>query len=203
MNDGFAIGSFVDELATAAGVDVVEVYRRLYGDQLLPVVEVAASRSGWGSALPDGWGRGLAAHATFGVTPVAMVVEASVAGERVSVHRVVCAIDCGIAVDPGGVVAQMEGGIAFALSAALFEEITIQDGRIQQSGFFDFPVLRMDEMPRVEVVLVDSGRDPSGVGEMAVPPTAPALMNAVFAATGRRIRHLPIRAQDLVEQADE
>lgn len=196
MNQGFAIGSFVDELATATGIDVIELYRQRY-DWLVPVVELAASKAGWGSSLPDGWGRGLAAHSTFGVTPVAMVVEASVAGERVSVHRVVCAIDCGVAVDPGGVVAQMEGGIAFALSAALFQEVTLQDGRIQQSGFVDFPVLRMDEMPRVEVHLLASERDPSGVGEMAVPPTAPALMNAVFAATGRRIRHLPIRPEDL------
>jgi len=128
-----------------------------------------------------------------------MVVDVSVADGRVRVHRVVCAIGHGIAVDPGGVIAQMEGGIAFALSAALYEEITLQDGRIQQSSYLDFPILRMNEMPEVEVYLLPSPRDPSGVGEMGVPPTAPAVMNAVFAATGRRIRHLPIRPDDVAD----
>jgi isoquinoline 1-oxidoreductase subunit beta len=199
MNEGFAIGSILDEMATAAGIDVVEVYRRLYADELLPVVELAAERAGWGSTLPDGWGRGLAAYATFGATPVAIVIEASIDGGHVRVQRVVCAIDCGIAVDPGGVIAQMEGGIVFALSAALHEEITLREGRIQQSSYVDFPILRMNEMPTLEVHVLPSRRDPSGAGEMGVPPTSPALMNAVFAATGRRIRHLPIRPEDLAD----
>jgi isoquinoline 1-oxidoreductase beta subunit len=197
VNLGLASGCILDELAVAIGVDVVEVYRRLYAEDLLPVVERATEQAGWGSPLPDGWGRGLAAHATFGQTPVGIVLEVSVVDGRLHVHRAVCAIDCGIAVDPDGVVAQMEGGIAFALSAALHEEITLSKGRVEQTGFLDFPILRFDEMPRVEVHILPSSRDPSGVGEMGVPPTAPALLNAVFAATGRRLRRLPIRADDL------
>jgi isoquinoline 1-oxidoreductase beta subunit len=128
------------------------------------------------------------------------MAEVSVAQDgAVRVHRVVCAIDCGTVVNPDAVEAQMEGGIAFALTAVLKGGVTVENGRVQQSNFHDYPLLRIDEMPTVEVHIVPSDREPSGVGEMGVPPTVPAVLNAVFAATGKRIRHLPIRSEDLRE----
>ena len=156
---------------------------------------MAATRAGWGSPLPEGRGRGLAYHATFGVTHVAMVAEVSVDEDgSVRVHRVVCAVDCGRVINPDNVAAQMESGVAFGLTAALKAEITIENGRIEQSNFHDYPILQMNEMPVVEVHIVDSDEDPTGIGEMGVPPIAPAVANAVFAATGKRIRKVPIRA---------
>jgi isoquinoline 1-oxidoreductase beta subunit len=140
----------------------------------------------------------MAYHATFGVTHVAEVVEVSVdANGNVNVRRVVCAVDCGRVVNPDNVAAQMEGGIVFGLTAALKAEATLKDGRIQQSNFHDYPILRMDEMPVIEVYIVQSDDQPSGIGEMGVPPIAPAVANAVFAATGKRIRHIPIKPEDL------
>jgi isoquinoline 1-oxidoreductase beta subunit len=125
-------------------------------------------------------------------------VEVSVDREgSVRVHRVVCAIDCGIVINPDTVTAQMEGGIVYGLSAALGGEITIADGRVQQGNFHDYPILRMDEMPIIEVHTVPSDRSPQGAGEMSVPPILPALLNAIFAATGKRIRRLPIRREEL------
>ncbi len=197
LDDALANNCFIDELATARGVDVLDLYRTLGAQQLLPVIELAAEKAGWGTPLPDGWGRGMAAHTTHEATPAAMVIEVSVIDGELRVRRVVCAVDPGIVIDPIGVEAQMEGGIVFGLSAALRQEITLSGGRIEQSSFLDYPILRMDEMPSIEIHVVPSSRDPSGMGEMGVPPVAPALLNAVFAATGRRIRHLPIRAEDL------
>jgi isoquinoline 1-oxidoreductase beta subunit len=124
---------------------------------------------------------------------IAQVAEVSVTDGQVRVHRVTCAVDCGTAINPGLVVAQMEGGIVFGLSAALHGEITIARGRVVQSNFFDYPVLRMPEAPVVEVHLVPSAGPPGGVGELAVPPIAPAVANAVFALTGERLRKLPLR----------
>jgi isoquinoline 1-oxidoreductase beta subunit len=142
----------------------------------------------------------MAYYATFGVTHVADVVEISVGADgRVRVHKVVCAVDCGKLINPDNVAAQMEGGIVFGLTAALKAEATLKDGRIQQSNFHDYPILRMDEMPVIEVYIVQSDDVPSGIGEMGVPPIAPAVANAVFAATGKRIRHIPIKLQDLTE----
>jgi isoquinoline 1-oxidoreductase beta subunit len=162
------------------------------------VLELAAAQAGWGSALPEGWGRGIAYYATFGVTHVAQVAEVSVAPDGVvRAHRVVCAVDCGTVVNPDTVKAQMEGGIVFGLTAALKASITIEKGRTQQSNFQDYPLLRMDEMPVVEVYIVSSDERPTGIGEMGVPPIAPAVANAIFAATGKRLRRLPIRAEDL------
>ncbi|MGC2672711.1 MAG: molybdopterin cofactor-binding domain-containing protein, partial [Candidatus Acidiferrum sp.] len=128
---------------------------------------------------------------------VAQVVEASVdkSGE-VRVHRVVCALDCGLVINPDTVRAQMEGGIIFGLTAALKTEITLKDGRVVQGNFDDYPMLRIFESPKIEVHIVPSGESPTGVGEPGVPPVAPALANALFAATGKRIRRLPIRATD-------
>jgi isoquinoline 1-oxidoreductase subunit beta len=116
----------------------------------------------------------------------------------VRVHRVVCALDCGLVINPDTVVAQMEGGIIFGLTAALKSEITLKDGRVEQSNFYDYPMLRIYESPEIEVHIVRSTANPTGVGEPGVPPVAPALANAIFAATGKRVRRLPIRASDLV-----
>jgi len=194
----FATQSSIDEIAAELDLDPLELLRQLYSDNALAVIEMAAEKSGWGSPLPEGWGRGIAYHATFGVTNVAQVAEVSVDEEnKVTVHRVVCAVDCGLAVNPSNVIAQMEGGIAFGLTAALKAQVTIENGRVQQSNFHEYPILRMDEMPAIEVYIVGSDDRPSGIGEMGVPPIAPAIANAVFAATGKRIRKLPILPEDL------
>ncbi len=190
----FATECFLDELARAGGKDPLELRRALLADRPrhLGVLELAAAKAGWGDPLPSGRGRGLAVHESFH-SFVAQVVEVSIGAKgEIKVDRVVCAVDCGIAVTPDVVRAQMEGGIAFALSAALFGEITLKDGRAEQSNFHDYRCLRMDEMPVVEVHIVPSSAPPTGVGEPGVPPLAPALANAIFAATGKRLRKLPI-----------
>jgi isoquinoline 1-oxidoreductase beta subunit len=156
------------------------------------VLNLAAERAGWGTQLPAGRVRGVAVHESFG-SWVAQVAEVSVEDGSVRVHRVVCAIDCGVAVNPAGVVAQMESGIAFGLGAALYGRIDLREGRPQQSNFHDYRVLRLDEMPQVEVHIVPSSERPGGVGEPGVPPIAPAVANALFALTGKRLRELPLR----------
>ena len=188
---------FIDEMAHATGRDPFEIRREIYSGRGLAVIELAAEKAGWGKTLPDGWGRGIAYHATFGVTHVAMVAEVEVRGGDIRVHRVVVAVDCGQIINPDNVAAQMEGGVVFGLTAALKAEITLADGRVQQSNFHDCPVLTFDEMPAVEVYLIEGTTNPSGIGEMGVPPVAPAIANAVFAATGKRVRHIPIKAEDL------
>jgi isoquinoline 1-oxidoreductase beta subunit len=194
----FARESFLDEMAAALGRDSYELRMELFtASNARAVLETVASEAGWGTPLPEGRARGMAYYATWGVTPTAHVVEVSVVGGMVRVHRVVCAIDCGIVINPDMVEAQMEGGILFGLTAALKGEITLENGRVQQGNFHDYPLWRIDEMPEVEVHIVDSEREPQGVGEMAVPPILPALLNAVYAATGKRIRHIPIRPEDL------
>jgi isoquinoline 1-oxidoreductase beta subunit len=196
--EAFARESFLDEYALAVGKEPYQLRRELYTGRAKAVIELAADKAGWGAPLPAGWGRGMAYHATFGVTHVAHVAEVSVADNgTVRVHRVVCAVDCGTVINPDTVEAQMEGGIVFGLTAALKAQITLEKGRVQQSNFDDCPLLGMDEMPLVEVYLAPSDEAPSGIGEMGVPPLAPAVANAVFAATGKRIRHLPILPQDL------
>jgi isoquinoline 1-oxidoreductase beta subunit len=161
-------------------------------------LELAAQEAGWGDPVPAGWGRGIACWSTFNSTPVAHVVDLLVDEDgSVRVQRVVCAVECGTVVNPGMVKEQMEGGIVFGLTAALKADITIENGRVRESNFHDYPLLRMDEMPAVEVHIVPSEGPPSGVGEMGVPPTAPAVANAIFAATGKRIRKLPIRPADI------
>jgi len=164
----------------------------------LGVIQLVAEKSNWGSPLPAEQGRGMGYFATFGVTHVADVAEVTVdANSNVRVNRIVCAVDCGTVVNPDNVIAQMQGGIVFGLTAALKAEATIKNGRVQQSNFHDYPILRMDEMPVVEVYIVSSDRKSSGIGEMGVPPVAPAVANAVYAATGKRIRHIPIKPEDL------
>ncbi|MBN2303892.1 MAG: xanthine dehydrogenase family protein molybdopterin-binding subunit [Anaerolineae bacterium] len=188
---------FVDELAAALERDPVELRRGMLSAAQMAVMELAAEKAGWGSPLPDGWGRGIAQHSTFGVTHVTHVAEVEVTGDTVRVHRVVCAVDCGQVVNPDGVIAQMEGGIIFGLTAALYGDITVENGRVLQSNFHDYPLLRFDEAPLIEVYIVPGDRRPSGVGEMGVPPIAPAVLNAICNATGRRMRHIPIRPDDL------
>jgi isoquinoline 1-oxidoreductase beta subunit len=196
--EAFARESFLDEIAAQNGLDPYELRRELLPARASAVVDLAATQAGWGSSLPEGQGRGIAYYATHGATHVAEVAEVSVAPDgTVRVHRVVCAVDCGTVVNPDTVKAQMEGGIVFGLTAALKASITIKAGRTQQSNFHDYPLLRMDEMPVVEVHIVPSDGHPSGIGEMGVPPIAPAVANAIFAATGKRLRRLPIRTEDL------
>jgi isoquinoline 1-oxidoreductase beta subunit len=178
--------------------DPLDLRLELYSGRAAEVIKLAAEKAEWDKPLPKGWGRGIAYHATFGVTHVAYVAEVSVDEDaRVHVRRVVAAVDCGQVVNPDNVAAQIEGGIAFGLTAALKAEATLKAGRIQQSNFHDYPILQMNEMPVVEVYIVESDQRPSGMGEMGVPPIAPAVANAVFAATGKRIRHIPIRPEDL------
>jgi isoquinoline 1-oxidoreductase beta subunit len=191
----FVMESLMDELAANAGVDPLDYRRRLLGQRHprhRAVLELAAQKAGWTTPLPKDRARGVAVHASFG-SYVAQVAEVSVSGGAIRVHRVVCAIDCGVAVNPDGVAAQMESGIAFGLSAALYGELTLEGGRVQQSNFHDYPVLRMDAMPVVDVHVVPSKERPGGVGEPGVPPIAPAVANAVFALTRARLRELPLR----------
>ena len=194
----YAAQCFLDEMAYELKREPLDLRLELYSGRAAEVIKLAAEKAEWGKPLPEGWGRGLAYHATFGVTHVAYVVEVSVDEDAtVHVRRVVAAVDCGRVVNPDNVTAQIEGGIAFGLTAALKAEATLKDGRIQQSNFHDYPILQMNEMPLVDVYIVESDQQPSGMGEMGVPPIAPAVANAVFAATGKRIRRIPIRPEDL------
>ena len=196
--EAYGIQCFLGELAAALNRDPLDVWLEVYAGRAAAVIRLAAEKVGWGSALPNGQGRGLAYHASFGVTHVAMVAEVegnSAAGIRV--RRMVAAVDCGRVVNPDNVIAQIEGGIAFGLTAAIKAQATFKDGRIQQGNFDDYPILRMDEMPVVEVNIIPSESVPSGIGEMGVPPVAPAVANAVFMATGKRVRRIPILTQML------
>jgi len=159
------------------------------------VLQIAAERSGWGKALPAGQGRGIALCIGFD-TFVAQVVEVSVDKDgAVNPTRVCCAVDCGIQVNPDTIRAQMESGIIFGLSAALYGEITIKDGRVEQTNFGDYRVLRIHEAPRIDVALVKSFEAPGGIGEPGTSCVMPALTNAIFAATGKRVRKLPVANQ--------
>jgi isoquinoline 1-oxidoreductase beta subunit len=193
--NGFILESFMDELALAAGQDPVEYRRALLTNspRHLAVLELAARQAGWGSPLPDGRARGVALVKSFD-SYVAQVAEVSLGPDRIPrVHRVVCAVDCGRVVNPAGVRAQVESAIVYGLTAALYGEITIAGGRAVQSNFDTYPMLRMREMPVVEVHMVDSTEDPTGMGEPGTPPIAPAVANAVFALTRQRVRSLPLR----------
>ena len=189
----FVVESFIDELAAAAGEDPVAYRRPLLKDaRLRAVLDLAAAKSGWGSPLPHGHGRGVSIQFAFG-SYLAQVAEVEVRADgSVRVGRVVCAFDCGQSVNPDTIHAQLAGGVIFGLSAVLAGEITIADGRVQQSNFNDYPVLRIGESPRVETHLIESGAEPGGVGETGTACIQAAVANAVYAATGRRVRTLPL-----------
>ncbi len=193
----FVVESFMDELAAAAKRDPFE-YRRALLDgspRAKAVLELAADRAGWGGKLPAGSGRGIALLHAFG-SYIAQVAEVAVSKQGdVRVRRVVCAVDCGTVVNPDIVKAQMESGIVFGITGALWGEVTIKNGRVEQHNFSDYRVLRMSETPAIEVHLVKSAEAPGGVGEPGTSAVMPAVTNAVFAATGRRIRKLPVKDQ--------
>jgi isoquinoline 1-oxidoreductase beta subunit len=192
-HNAFFAESFIDELAGEARKDPLAFRRELlaHAPRYLAVLDLAAAKAGWGGALPAGRARGVALHESFG-TIVAQVVEVSLANGVPRVHRVVCAADCGVVVNPGIVAQQMEGAVIFALSAALHGRIDIHEGVVQQRNFPDYPLVRLAHAPTVETWLVASDRAPSGVGEPGVPPLAPAVAGALFALTGKRHRTLPL-----------
>jgi isoquinoline 1-oxidoreductase beta subunit len=189
----FVMETMIDELAARAGRDPVE-FRRAHlskSPRHLAALKLAAEKAGWGSPLPAGRARGIAVHESFN-SVVAEVAEVSLEGGKPRVHRVTCAVDCGIAINPDIVTMQMESGIGYALAAALTGEITLTDGVVDQGNFDRYEVLRIDQMPKVEVHIVPSEAAPTGVGEPGVPPLAPAVANALFQLTGKRVRKLPL-----------
>ncbi len=192
-HNAYAIETFIDQLAVAAGKDAAAVRRQLLAQhpRHLAVLDRATREAGWNEPLPKGRARGLAVHESFG-SFVAQVVEISVDDVGMpKVERVVCAVDCGVAINPDNIASQMEGGAGFGLGAVLHDAITLDDGHVVQSNFHDYKSLRMGEMPRVETYIIPSGEEPTGVGEIAVPPIGPAVANAYAALTGRRLRDLP------------
>jgi len=214
-SSGFVVESFVDELAAAAGTDPLAFRLRLIGEarkipdftnpkegkpldtaRLKAVLQLAADKADWGKPLPKGVGRGIAGYFSF-ESYTAAVAEASVENGAVRVHRIVYAVDCGRPVNPAGVVAQVESAAIYALSAVMKDAITIERGRVAQANFNDYDMPRMREMPKIEVHVTMSKEDPTGIGEPGLPVVAPAICNAVFAATGKHLRRLPIKSADL------
>lgn len=188
----FVVESFVDELAHAAGADPLAYRLSLITDpRIRAVVETVRAQSDWGAPLPKGQGRGLAVLSLWG-TVIAAVVEARVGDGDVAVPRVTMAVDCGVVINPLGVAAQVESGAIFGLSAALYGEVTVKGGRVEQSNYHDYRILRLHEAPRIATHILPSQADPGGMGEPPCAVMAPALANAVFAATGKRIRDLPV-----------
>jgi isoquinoline 1-oxidoreductase beta subunit len=214
-SSGFVVETFVDELAAAAGADPLAFRLRLIGDdrkipdftnpkqnkpldtaRLKNVLQLAAEKAGWGKPVPKGIARGIAGYYSF-ESYTAAVAEVSVKDGQVRVHRMVYAVDCGRPINPNGIAAQVEGAAIYGLSAAMHDAITIDRGRVQQSNFNDYQMPRINETPKIEVHVVQSKEEPTGIGEPGLPVIAPAVCNAVFAATGKRLRRLPIRPEDL------
>jgi isoquinoline 1-oxidoreductase beta subunit len=190
----FVVESFIDELAAAAKKDPVEYRRGLLANspRALAVLNLAADKAGWGTPLPKGSGRGVAVQTVFG-TFMAQVAEVEVANNgEVHVKCVTCAVDCGVPINPNTIEAQVQSAIVYGLGAALFNEITLRDGRVEQSNFHDYPALHMNEMPAIDVHLVKSNELPGGMGEPGTSALVPAVFNAVYAATGVRLRKPPI-----------
>jgi len=197
----FVVESFMDELAAAAKQDPVAYRRALLhkAPRAKAVLELAAEKAGWGKRLPAGVGRGVSIQFVF-ATYLAQVAEVEVSKDgAVRVRRVVCAVDCGTVVNPDTVRAQIQSGSIFGLTAALRGEITLKGGRVEQSNFHDYPMLRMNETPAIEVYIVNSGEPPGGMGEAGTSAIAPAVTNAIYAATGKRIRKLPVANQAAVK----
>ncbi len=193
----FVVESFIDELAAQAKTDPVK-YRRGLLDKTpraKNVLDVATQAAGWGNTLPKGQGRGVSVMHAFG-SFLSMVVDVTVNGDgEVAVNRVVCAVDCGMVVNPNTIEAQIQGGVIFAITAALYSEITIKDGRVEQSNFTDYRILRIDQTPTIDVHIIRSAEAPGGIGEPGTAALAPALTNAIYAATGKRLRQLPVGRQ--------
>jgi len=190
---------FIDEIAHATGQDPLALRRKLLAKspKHRAVLDAVAERIGWDKPAPQGRARGLAQIMGFG-SYVAACAEVSVSKEgQLRVHRIVAATDCGHAVNPQQIEAQVEGSFVYGLSAALYGGITLKDGRVEQTNFHDYPVLRLDEMPAVETIVMPSGGFWGGVGEPTIAVAAPAVLNAIFAATGKRIRDLPLKNQSL------
>jgi isoquinoline 1-oxidoreductase beta subunit len=198
----FVTESFIDELAATAGQDAV-AYRRALLDRnprAKAILDLVAEKAGWSAPLPKGWGRGVALQNVFG-SHLAQVAEIEVARDgSVRVHRVVCAIDCGTVVNPDTVEAQLQSGVIFGLTAALYGEITLKDGRVKQTNFDTYQMLRINEAPIIEVHVVASTEPPGGLGEAGTSGIVPAVANAVFAATGKRLRKMPIDSSTLAEK---
>ncbi|MBO9493606.1 xanthine dehydrogenase family protein molybdopterin-binding subunit [Thalassotalea sp. G20_0] len=191
---GFFKESMMDEVAILQKQDPV-AYRLKHlknNPRLANTLKLAAEKAGWGKPLPEGHYHGVAVHASF-LSYVTQIAEVSVNNGQIKVHKVTCVLDCGLAVNPEIVIQQMESGILFGLTAALYGEITVKDGAVVQSNFHDYPILRMNESPEIEVVIVESDEAPTGVGEPGLPPIAGAVGNAIFAATGKRLRSLPLK----------
>jgi isoquinoline 1-oxidoreductase beta subunit len=196
---GFSVETFLDEVAHAGGKDPYQLRRILLENQprMLAVLDLAAKKANWGAPLPPGRARGIAGHFSFD-SYVAQVAEISIENDgTLHVHKIVAAVDCGRVINPDTVKAQIEGGIVFGLTAALKTEITLENGRVQQSNFNNYPMVRMFDSPEIEVYIVESNERPTGVGEPGVPPVAPAVANAILALTGKPIRRLPIKPEDL------
>ena len=193
---GYAVECMIDHLAAAARLDPVAYRRELLQQhpRRLGVLNLAAEKAGWEKPLRNGDGRGIAVHKSFD-TYVAQVAEISIQNGTVRVNRVICAVDCGVAINPDVVRSQIEGGVGFALSALLTGKITLEDGVVKQNNFDTYPVLRINEMPTIEVHIVPSTESPTGVGEPGVPPLAPAVANAILNATGKTLNELPIGNQ--------
>ena len=212
----FAVQSFIDEIAAASKKDPVELRRQLIAgkpaalpadsdekpvnvERLRRVLDLAAEKGGWGKALPAGSGRGIAALSSWG-SYVANVAEVTIGKDgTIRVDRMVVAIDCGQVINPDMVAAQMEGGVVFGLTSALYDEITIENGAVRQTNFDNYPMMRITDMPKVEVHIVPSHETPGGIGEPGVPCAAPAVANAIFAATGKRLRRLPFQTSELAQ----
>jgi isoquinoline 1-oxidoreductase beta subunit len=193
---GFFKESMMDEIADVQKQDAVEFrLKHLKNNaKLANVLKVAANQAGWNKTLPKGHYHGVAVHASFS-SFVAQIAEVSVKNNQLHIHKVVCVVDCGLAINPDIVKAQMESGIIYGLSAALYGEITLKDGAVQQNNFHDYHVLRMNESPEIDVVIIDSDDAPTGVGEPGLPPVAAAVANGIFAATGKRLRSLPLKLE--------
>ena len=194
----FPMETMMDELAYSAGKDPIDFRRSLLKSKRhLATLDLVAEKSEWNKPLPKGRFRGVAIHESFG-TFVAFVTEISIQNRELNIHKVICAVDCGLPVNPDGVKAQMEGSVIFGLTAFLYGNITIEKGQVQQSNFHDYQMLRMNETPQIEVHLLESAEKMGGAGEPGVPPIAPSVANAIFAATGKRIRNMPFDASAIL-----
>ncbi|MFC1936192.1 molybdopterin cofactor-binding domain-containing protein [Chloroflexota bacterium] len=200
FNHAFARECFIDEMAIELGRDPVELRMEIYDrEQTKGVLALAAEKADWGQTPPNGWSRGLASFANYGRTAVAHVMDISISAQGVvTVHKVVTAINCGIVINPDMIANQMEGGIVWALSAALNPQVSIVDGRVQQSNFHDHPIMTFSQTPEIEVHIIPGTNQPFGVGEVGVPQVVPALLSAIYAATGKRFRRVPVLPEDLL-----